>query len=219
MAEAVAAYREGSEKPPSTGRSAWSRRPISLNHFPVSGAAALVPAAEGAARHRLCRARPRPDDRQRRRGRGAIAGRLSGRSGRLAGDAGARPSWSPGSPFLGLGWAPSYRRCCWRWCSSGSPTRCFTPPITRSCRPRSRRPRLGRAFSIHTFAGFLGNAVAPVTMIALGRRRRAECRADGAGNPRPDCRGAADVRPRRRQRGGAARGAAQSDSRRRAPRR
>src|SRR5437762_2655974 len=27
--------------------------------------------------------------------------------------------------------------------------------------------RLGRAFSIHTFAGFLGNAVAPVTMIAL----------------------------------------------------
>src|SRR6266446_5946536 len=27
--------------------------------------------------------------------------------------------------------------------------------------------RLGRAFSIHTFAGFLGNAVAPVTIIAL----------------------------------------------------
>src|SRR5205814_1304227 len=27
--------------------------------------------------------------------------------------------------------------------------------------------RLGRAFSIHTFAGFLGNAVAPVTMIAV----------------------------------------------------
>src|SRR5207253_6005258 len=27
--------------------------------------------------------------------------------------------------------------------------------------------RLGRAFSIHTFAGFLGNAVAPVTMIAI----------------------------------------------------
>ena len=27
--------------------------------------------------------------------------------------------------------------------------------------------RLGRAFSIHTFSGFLGNAVAPVTMLAL----------------------------------------------------
>src|SRR6476646_7305651 len=27
--------------------------------------------------------------------------------------------------------------------------------------------RVGRAFSIHTFAGFLGNALAPVTMIAL----------------------------------------------------
>lgn len=28
-------------------------------------------------------------------------------------------------------------------------------------------PRLGRAFSIHTFAGFLGNAVAPMTMLAV----------------------------------------------------
>jgi hypothetical protein len=27
--------------------------------------------------------------------------------------------------------------------------------------------RLGRAFSIHTFAGFLGNAVAPVAMLAV----------------------------------------------------
>ena len=37
-------------------------------------------------------------------------------------------------------------------------------------------PRLGRAFSIHTFAGFLGSALAPMTMLLmthlLGHERR-----------------------------------------------
>ena len=36
--------------------------------------------------------------------------------------------------------------------------------------------RIGRAFSVHTFAGMLGNALAPLTMLALGaagRGRRA----------------------------------------------
>jgi hypothetical protein len=36
--------------------------------------------------------------------------------------------------------------------------------------------RMGRAFSVHTFAGFLGGAVAPAIMAALVRRSAASAR-------------------------------------------
>jgi hypothetical protein len=35
--------------------------------------------------------------------------------------------------------------------------------------PTTAPARVGRAFSIHTFSGFLGTAVAPVTMLAVVR--------------------------------------------------
>ena len=47
--------------------------------------------------------------------------------------------------------------------------------------PTTAPARVGRAFSIHTFSGFLGTAVAPVTMLAVVRSgprlryRRGEC--------------------------------------------
>jgi hypothetical protein len=46
----------------------------------------------------------------------------------------------------------------------------FILPITRCSRPRSPLPRVGRAFSIHTFSGFLGSAIAPVTVLALAAK-------------------------------------------------
>ena len=67
--------------------------------------------------------------------------------------------------------------------------------------------RMGRAFSIHTFAGFLGGAVAPAIMAALVATDRRPRRADGgrrgrpaggavAGRHRPSrCRRAASARP------------------------
>ena len=53
--------------------------------------------------------------------------------------------------------------------------------------------RMGRAFSIHTFAGFLGGAVAPAIMAALVARRWPR-RADRGRRGRPCCGAAIDRR-------------------------
>ena len=72
-----------------------------------------------------------------------------------------------GLAFLGLGWAPSYPAMLLAMVFVGLANAVFHPADYAILSAKIAPARLGRAFSIHTFAGFLGNAVAPVTMIAL----------------------------------------------------
>ena len=48
-----------------------------------------------------------------------------------------------------------------------SPTASITRPTTPSSPTASPRTRVGRAFSVHTFAGFLGGAIAPAILLTL----------------------------------------------------
>jgi MFS family permease len=72
-----------------------------------------------------------------------------------------------GCAYLGFGLAPSYATLLVAMAFIGLANSVFHPAdyalLSRKIAPR----RIGRAFSIHTFSGFLGNALAPVTMIAL----------------------------------------------------
>jgi MFS family permease len=72
-----------------------------------------------------------------------------------------------GLAFLGMGWAPSYPAMLLAMVFVGLANAVFHPADYAILSAKIAPARLGRAFSIHTFAGFLGNAVAPVTMIAL----------------------------------------------------
>ena len=73
---------------------------------------------------------------------------------------------APGSPSSRFGLAPSYGHCC-RDGVVGLTNAVFHPADYALLSAKIPTYRLGRAFSIHTFSGFLGNAVAPVTMLAL----------------------------------------------------
>jgi FSR family fosmidomycin resistance protein-like MFS transporter len=72
-----------------------------------------------------------------------------------------------GLAFLGFGLAPSYRSMLLAIVFIGLANSVFHPADYSLLSAKVAPVRLGRAFSIHTFSGFLGNAVAPVTMIAL----------------------------------------------------
>jgi FSR family fosmidomycin resistance protein-like MFS transporter len=72
-----------------------------------------------------------------------------------------------GLAFLGFGLAPSYTALLLAMAFVGLANSVFHPADYALLSSRIAPDRLGRAFSIHTFAGFLGNAVAPITMIAL----------------------------------------------------
>src|SRR5438874_5238444 len=72
-----------------------------------------------------------------------------------------------GLAYLGLGLAPSYPAMLLAMVFVGLSNAVFHPADYALLSAKIAPPRLGRAFSIHTFAGFLGNAVAPVTMIAI----------------------------------------------------
>lgn len=72
-----------------------------------------------------------------------------------------------GLAFIGFGLAPSYPHLLVAMALVGLANSVFHPAdyaILSAVIPISR---VGRAFSIHTFAGFLGNAVAPVTLLAI----------------------------------------------------
>src|SRR4029077_12023686 len=69
--------------------------------------------------------------------------------------------------YLGFGLAPSYPTLLLAMVFVGLSNAVFHPADYAILSAKIAPARLGRAFSIHTFAGFLGNAVAPVTMIAL----------------------------------------------------
>src|SRR5436305_10746320 len=72
-----------------------------------------------------------------------------------------------GLAYLGFGLAPSYSTLLLAMVFVGLANAVFHPADYALLSAKIAPARLGRAFSIHTFAGFLGNAVAPVTMIAL----------------------------------------------------
>ncbi len=72
-----------------------------------------------------------------------------------------------GSAYLGFGLAPSYSSLLLAMVFVGLANSVFHPADYALLSRKIAPDRIGRAFSIHTFSGFLGNAVAPVTMIAL----------------------------------------------------
>src|ERR1700693_4949186 len=72
-----------------------------------------------------------------------------------------------GLAYLGFGLAPSYPALLLAMVFVGLANSVFHPADYALLSSKIAPDRVGRAFSIHTFAGFLGNALAPVTMIAL----------------------------------------------------
>jgi FSR family fosmidomycin resistance protein-like MFS transporter len=72
-----------------------------------------------------------------------------------------------GLAFVALGLAPSYRDLLVAAALFGAANAVYHPADYAILSARIAAPRVGRAFSIHTFSGFLGNAVSPVVMIGL----------------------------------------------------
>ena len=72
-----------------------------------------------------------------------------------------------GIAFIAFGLAPSYWHLLLAMALVGLTNAVFHPADYALLSAKIPTTRLGRAFSIHTFSGFLGNAVAPVTMLAL----------------------------------------------------
>ncbi|HEX2151301.1 MAG TPA: MFS transporter, partial [Stellaceae bacterium] len=72
-----------------------------------------------------------------------------------------------GIAFVGFGLFPSYWHLLLAMALVGLTNAVFHPADYALLSAKIPTTRLGRAFSIHTFSGFLGNAVAPVTMLAL----------------------------------------------------
>jgi MFS transporter, FSR family, fosmidomycin resistance protein len=72
-----------------------------------------------------------------------------------------------GTAFIGFGMAPSYPHLLIMMGVVGLTNSVFHPADYALLSARIAPARVGRAFSIHTFSGFLGNALAPVTMLGL----------------------------------------------------
>jgi MFS family permease len=72
-----------------------------------------------------------------------------------------------GFAYLGFGLAPSYPTLLLTMVFIGLANSVFHPADYALLSAKIVPQRIGRAFSIHTFSGFLGNALAPVAMIAL----------------------------------------------------
>jgi MFS transporter, FSR family, fosmidomycin resistance protein len=69
--------------------------------------------------------------------------------------------------LIGVGVAPSFPGLLLASAVLGLANSVFHPADYAMLSARIASNRLGRAFSLHTFAGFLGTAVAPVTMLAI----------------------------------------------------
>jgi FSR family fosmidomycin resistance protein-like MFS transporter len=72
-----------------------------------------------------------------------------------------------GSAFIGLGLAPSYPALLAAAAVYGISNSVYHPADYAILSARIAPVRVGRAFSIHTFCGFLGNAVSPIAVIGL----------------------------------------------------
>jgi MFS transporter, FSR family, fosmidomycin resistance protein len=69
--------------------------------------------------------------------------------------------------FIGLGLSPTYPHLLVAMAFIGLSSSVFHPADYAILSALIRPVRVGRAFSIHTFSGFLGNAVAPVTVLSI----------------------------------------------------
>jgi len=69
--------------------------------------------------------------------------------------------------FISLGLSPSYPHLLIAMAFVGLSGSVFHPADYAILSALIPGPRVGRAFSIHTFSGFLGNAIAPVTILPL----------------------------------------------------
>ena len=69
--------------------------------------------------------------------------------------------------FIGIGWWPVYGALIGFMMLAGLANAVYHPADYAILNASVEPKRMGRAFSIHTFAGYLGNATAPVTMIFL----------------------------------------------------
>ncbi len=72
-----------------------------------------------------------------------------------------------GLAFIGFGVAPSYPRLLLAMALIGVTNSVFHPADYAILSAIIPAARVGRAFSIHTFSGFLGNALAPIVLLAL----------------------------------------------------
>jgi MFS transporter, FSR family, fosmidomycin resistance protein len=72
--------------------------------------------------------------------------------------------------FILLGLSPSYARLLLATALLGLANSVFHPADYALLAARIAPARVGRAFSIHTFSGFLGSAIAPVTVLALAAK-------------------------------------------------
>ncbi|MGA7261296.1 MAG: MFS transporter, partial [Stellaceae bacterium] len=72
-----------------------------------------------------------------------------------------------GAAFISLGLSPTYTTLLIAMGFVGLSGSVFHPADYAILSAQIAPVRLGRAFSIHTFAGFLGTAVAPVAMLAV----------------------------------------------------
>jgi MFS family permease len=72
-----------------------------------------------------------------------------------------------GLAFIGFGLSPTYWHLLMAMGLIGVANSVFHPADYALLSAKIAPARLGRAFSVHTFSGFLGNAVAPVTMLAI----------------------------------------------------
>jgi MFS transporter, FSR family, fosmidomycin resistance protein len=69
--------------------------------------------------------------------------------------------------FIGFGLSPSYPRLLFATALLGLANSVFHPADYAILSARIAPARVGRAFSLHTFSGFLGSAVAPITVLAV----------------------------------------------------
>ena len=69
--------------------------------------------------------------------------------------------------FIFFGLSPSYPRLLVAMGFIGIANSVFHPADYAILSAQVAAPRVGRAFSIHTFSGFLGNAIAPVTVLPI----------------------------------------------------
>jgi MFS transporter, FSR family, fosmidomycin resistance protein len=72
--------------------------------------------------------------------------------------------------FITFGLSPSYPRLLLATVLLGLANSVFHPADYALLSARIAPVRVGRAFSIHTFSGFLGSAIAPVTVLALATK-------------------------------------------------
>jgi len=72
-----------------------------------------------------------------------------------------------GIAFLGFAIAPSYPRLLLMMAAIGLSNSVFHPADYAILSTRIAPGRLGRAFSVHSFAGFIGTAIAPLAMLAI----------------------------------------------------